>query len=225
MRHIRKGAAPACLAEWRDARSSFDDIPGGCKDKMRAALVREQYGICCYCGARIRGVGKDGEPTDKLMKIEHWLPQSDPTDGDAHSMLWSNMLGACPGEKANPPRGKASLHCDSSKGNTPITIDPRLARVDEDVIYSVTGEVSSHDPAIEADLTNTLNLNLPILVRNRKAALDGFLAAMRLRHGSGDWGDAPTKERAKLLNPVVGSELPEFAPMLAYRLGKRIGSR
>ena len=52
MRAIAKGNEPACLAEHRATEHSFYQNYQG-KDVLRAALVAEQRGLCCYCTSRI----------------------------------------------------------------------------------------------------------------------------------------------------------------------------
>lgn len=65
---IIKGAEPNSLAQHRaQAYSDYDNYEQ--KDDLRAALVGEQRGLCCYCTGRIRAVST-------AMKIEHWQCQA-----------------------------------------------------------------------------------------------------------------------------------------------------
>ena len=53
MRDISKGDEPLSLTEHRcQPHADYDNYSD--KDALRASLVSEQRGLCCYCLARIR---------------------------------------------------------------------------------------------------------------------------------------------------------------------------
>ncbi|MCC7074546.1 MAG: TIGR02646 family protein, partial [Deltaproteobacteria bacterium] len=64
MRAITKGQEPRSLVEHR-ANAHCDYANYADKDGLRAALVRDQRGLCCYCMTRVEATGTG-------MKIEHW---------------------------------------------------------------------------------------------------------------------------------------------------------
>ncbi|NJK31504.1 MAG: TIGR02646 family protein [Deltaproteobacteria bacterium] len=112
MRRVKKGAEPACLAEVRrevervesEAGSRLDDRWAqvkDCKLEIQRALIRDQGGLCAYCGGRL---------TQKKMKVEHFVPRSAEQD---LILDWSNLLGCCNGEYREG--NKRVLHCDSSR--------------------------------------------------------------------------------------------------------------
>lgn len=131
---IRKGQPPQALTTYRltpdttgeqprAARYNDDDahFTSVVKPTMREALVREQRGLCCYCNDAI-------DATNAGMKIEHRVPQHGPWRDASRDLQWTNLLGACCGAIDNPRgRGAKVLHCDSSKADHPIALDPTEA--------------------------------------------------------------------------------------------------
>ena len=86
MRAITKGQEPRSLVEHR-ATAHCHYANFGDKDGLRAALVRDQRGLCCYCMSRV-------EATGTRMKIEHWRCQSRNEDLE---LTYSNLLASCLG--------------------------------------------------------------------------------------------------------------------------------
>jgi uncharacterized protein (TIGR02646 family) len=119
MRTIRKGAEPNSLVQHRHLEGAdYENYRG--KDELRACLVQEQRGLCCYCMTRIG-------PNRDAMKIEHWHPQANHPE---EQLNYSNLLAACMG---NDGRRKADQYCDTSKGNRDLSRNPAnpLDRVEE----------------------------------------------------------------------------------------------
>ena len=110
MRDISKGDEPLSLTEHRcQPHADYDNYSD--KDALRASLVSEQRGLCCYCLARIR-------PSVDHMKIEHWHSQS---ECSAEQLDYSNLLGACLGNVGKP---RSKQHCDTFKGHAPLSRNP-----------------------------------------------------------------------------------------------------
>lgn len=141
----------------------------GFKDKqaVRDALVRDQGRLCAYCQRAI-------EPT-MAMKIDHWIPRSDPTDGAAHEFRWENLIGACTGETSRA--GEKNRHCDTRRGDEPVGRqrlylhpvegqgrDPR-----QHLRYQANGTAYAHPPneRVDGDL-DLLNLNCDPLKEGRR---------------------------------------------------------
>ena len=84
MRATTKGNEPACLTQHRAAQHSFYHNYEG-KDALRAALVAEQRGLCCYCMSRIVA-------DSQKMKIEHWQSQSATREDSETGLRYRNHV-------------------------------------------------------------------------------------------------------------------------------------
>jgi len=166
MRTIRKGTEPKSLTQYR--ASGGKDYEGYReKDDLRKSLVREQRGICCYCMARICA-------NASRMKIAHWQPRSKYAEAQ---LEYTNLLGACHG---NDGRRGQEKHCDTSQGDRTISRNPAnlTSPVEKLLKYRRDGEISSTDSRFNDEINNVLNLNLKILMNNRKKVLDTFLEGL-----------------------------------------------
>lgn len=205
MRAIQKDAEPQSLAQHRASSSGdyvadYDNYKG--MDDLRKSLVAEQGGICCYCMQRIR-------PNAQEMKVEHWACQ---TKNPTMQLVYSNLLGACPGGVGMPGRLQ---HCDTKKGDADLSRNPAnpAHQIESFILCPASGRIESDDARLQKEIDEVLNLNLPLLVRNRKAVLDGFIAAQRKRKGSftpeflrrliNQWNGAPGELRNEYCFVVV----------------------
>ena len=127
MRPIVKGSEPPSLATHR-AKPNADYDNYAEKDDLRASLVREQAGLCCYCMQRIH-------PDEVRMKIEHWLCQK---HHGAQDLDYENLLGACLAAKVDHDRFQ---HCDTRKQWTSLQPNPAVnpPPVDRDIRYLADG--------------------------------------------------------------------------------------
>ncbi len=203
MRTIQKGPEPATLTQYRQQPDAVYDNYGN-KADLRAALVAEQRGLCCYCQSRIRA-------TPAGMKIEHWQSQA---DHPARQLDFNNLLGACLGGHGRPEREQ---HCDTRKGNNGLCVsvcDPAHP-VERKLRFLGDGNISADDAGIDNAINVVLNLNLPRLVSNRKAVLAAF--QQRLQGGR---RVEPARELPNWDGSKTG-ELPEFAQVVVYWLRKR----
>ena len=163
MRTITKGAEPASLTQHRKTpHSDYDNYTD--KNGLRAALVAEQRGLCCYCMSRIRN------ESDK-MKIEHWRCQA---NYPGEQLVYRNLLGACLGGKGPSPNPQ---HCDTRKGNLDLLWNPADPdhHVQTRINYERDGTIKSNHDLFNRQLNEVLNLNLPRLKNSRKGVLDGIL--------------------------------------------------
>lgn len=147
MRAIRKGREPDSLVQHRLTPSADYD---GYREKqtLRACLVREQRGLCCYCPSRIRAEWD-------AMKIEHWHSRR---HHGAEQLEYSNLLGACMGNQGASPKFQ---HCDTRKEDRDLSrnlADPDH-RIEEFIRFLGDGRIVSTDPAFETELNDVLNLN------------------------------------------------------------------
>ncbi len=157
MRTIRKLAEPASWRQHRQAGGAYVNYTQ--TDDARQALLAEQGHLCCFCMKRI---------VKEAMKIAHWAPQS---AHDDKTMQWHNVMGACMG--GDRQRG-AIKHCDTHQGATPIKVNPvdQELRCEQLIQYLANGEIQSHDPDINKDLNETLNLNTEVHKPKRKQVFD-----------------------------------------------------
>ncbi len=203
MRKIQKDKEPRQLTEYRclpgTNYAGFRDT-----DILRASLVKEQRGLCCYCMGRIR---------PNAMKIEHCLSQEDHEDQD---LSYCNLLGACKGGEGKAPKNQ---HCDTSKGSHSLSFNPADPHFDieANIQFLGDGTICSKNKVIDDELrANVLNLNLAWL----KKARIGALAALQTRLQQGKKLDA-AKELPNW-DGSQGTELPEYAQVVAAYLRKKL---
>lgn len=212
MRTISKGQEPRSLVEHR-ARTHSSYANYADKNDLRAALVRDQRGLCCYCMARV-------EATSTAMKIEHWRCQSDNTHLE---LEYSNLLAACLGGHAQP---HALQHCDTRKGEQCLKFNPADPnhRIEQRIHFEADGTIASGDDDFNAQLDRVLNLNLPLLKNRRKGVLTAILVWWR-NEKKRLKGPVPTaqleRERARHLGDGIGSLAP-FGPVAVWWLDQRL---
>ena len=155
MKYIRKESEPFA---WRAHRTTPNAIFEA-NAELKESLLREQGYICCYCMSRISA---------ERMKVEHFRPRR----YTESVMEYGNLLAACLGI-SNQYR-----HCDTNKADQEISINPTDHRCESIISYRSNGKVKFSEE-YRADIEDTLNLNNPILIANRKAALDATLDLLK----------------------------------------------
>lgn len=212
MRAITKGRQPRSLVEHRaNAHSDYTNYAD--KDGLRAALVRDQRGLCCYCMSEI-------EPTGTGMKIEHWRCQSRNAD---LQLAYSNLLAACLGGHGQP---EAKQHCDTRKGERDLKFNPAdpAHHIEQRIRFEMVGTIASADADFDAQLNDVLNLNLPVLKKRRESVLTALLTwwkseATRLK------GPIPRERLMKERDRRVGASgghLSPFEPVAVWWLNQRL---
>lgn len=173
MKYILKAAGnePQSLKEVRSTPgSTYDDCN---KADIRRALLKEQGHICAYCMSRINNdLDMMGRPK---MNIEHYAAQSG-EDGEKLRLNYFNMLGVCTGGEGGPAH---LMHCDKSRKNTTLTVDPRTPQCEDLVKFAANGTVFSEDERVETDLNQTLNLNVRSLKSGRAAAIQAAKSTLK----------------------------------------------
>ena len=163
MRSIAKGPEPASLTTHRNMpHCDYDNYAD--KDTLRAALVADQRGLCCYC---MCGITDQRE----TMKIEHWRSRSTFPDEE---LEFRNVLAACRGGEGQPLRQQ---HCDTRKGDQDLRWNPAdpMCCIEDRVGYASDGAIQSDDPVFDQQLNHVLNLNLARIRNHRRAILDAVL--------------------------------------------------
>lgn len=201
---ITKGAEPNSLTQHRAlAHSDYENYAQ--KNELRAALVGEQKGLCCYCTGRVRA-----EAT--AMKIEHWQCQA---SYPQQQLAYGNLLGACLGGEGRSPEEQ---HCDTRKASRDIKWNPANAAhaIDSRLRYLADGTVESTDSEFNAQLNDVLGLNLGYLKNNRKAVLDSVL----------QWWHSTPKARQKVQKQIDhranAAELLQFSPVAVWFLRRKL---
>lgn len=195
MRAIIKNAEPVSLTEHRS--QSHSDYNGYIdKITLRASLVDEQNGLCCYCMGRITA-------NPRRMKVEHWHCQS---RYPQEQLDYRNMLGACLGGDGQPPYLQ---HCDTHKGDRDLQWNPAIKEhyIEARLRYEADGSIRADDAQFDTELREVLNLNLPLLKNNRKGVFDSFL----------DWW---RNEKRKVDGPVPRALLERAHARLTRRAGE-----
>ena len=213
MRLIHKRGEPRDLTTFRQregARYDSVDLP---KQAMQTALLAEQQGLCCYCMRRL---------TRDAMKIEHYLSQA------GHEVLrldWKNLLGACRGNETgashHPTMTKSPRHCDASRGDAALSIDPRRPQAMQAIGYGADGAVKSGFTEHQADLDEVLNLNWDMLKGARRAALSGFMAALKRRAPHASWSREVCERELRRWLGAGARDLPAFAGYVEWWVGRR----
>jgi uncharacterized protein (TIGR02646 family) len=172
MKHILKGKTPQSLTDYkRTPNATYEGF--GAKDVVRQALIHEQKGLCAYCNGRISN-DWDGELKKYKTGIEHHKSQ----DEFPHLQLdYANMLGVCTGI-ATDNESRRNQHCDKSKANQLLTIDPLSINCENEVFYTLDGRIHGRNEVIQRELDTILNLNQSIILKNRKTIVDIVIKRM-----------------------------------------------
>lgn len=209
MRYIPKQLSnePKSLKEVRSTPgATYDDCN---KAEIRKALLKEQGHICAYCMSRISDqLDKDARPK---MTIEHYDAQSTEEQG---KLNYLNMLGVCRGGE-----GKAAhlLHCDKSRGNDVLTVDPRNPSCEKLVRFTANGEVFSENERVDKDLDQTLNLNIRRLKSGRFAAIQAAKQSLK-SHSRG----AIQQQLKRLKKKNQKGKFQEYSQAAIYILRKKL---
>jgi uncharacterized protein (TIGR02646 family) len=210
MRLIRKGPEPPLLLAFRKTPGArYTGLPTDTKHELRRALVREQFGLCCFCMQRV-----EPEVAPELrVKIAHWMPQA---ADEGRDLEWHNLLAACPGNEGAP---RERQHCDTRQGNDALTVNPREPTHVEGLSYTAWGAVRSTRAELQADIDVRLNLNDEALCARRREAVVRMADALGRRQGAAFKPAAI--ERCE--TPDARGYLPDFAGALAWWLRRRRG--
>jgi len=176
VKYISKRDEPAELTAWTsqansDWQPSYDTMGRDLKLCLKAALTREQGGLCCYCEQKL---------TPQDSHIEHFRPQSDP---ETDPLDYTNLLCSCQSPD-RLDRGEPR-HCGSRKNNwfdsqgliSPfdLTCESQFRYTGDGHIQPTSTETDNRRTIAARTTIDRLGLNLPKLQAMRRAAIEPFL--------------------------------------------------
>lgn len=207
MIYIKKGSVPKIFSDAKREYVNYDNLRETSKKALKEYLIKEQGGLCAYCMTRIS--------LDKST-IEHYVPRNGINGDMSKSLDYDNLFAVCINERNS---GEKSRHCDVSKGDVLIKVDPRKESDVSQIKYKKDGEIYSDNDDFENDLNNTLNLNIVTLKNNRRAALDSALRSMA-KINNNTWKEEFLKKHLKALEQRT--EKTEYIGIIIYELSKRL---
>jgi hypothetical protein len=220
---VRKDAGSAPRDRWNDCITTAQ------KDEVKLALIKDQGGLCAYCG---RGISPE------TATIEHWEPRS---AAPQRTFDWRNLLAVCEGDRGLAEGDTAC--CDKARAEY---VQGTAARPAAGLLVHVPHELPTTHPylyrvqfnskprrgqpkgvVVDGTLTERappacpvhtggcacagndlceLNLNAPQLVRARAKVLDLLRSELR---EAGDRG-APALIERRLNALKKGARRPEL---------------
>ncbi len=180
MKYITKKPQPHELIAWtrakpdsQDAKQlawSYDDMPAAVREAIKAGLIQEQGGLCCYTGRRV---------TAESSHIEHLKPQAlcmNHEDTD-----YANMLAAHPAWNA-PKKCEYGAHKKGSWYDEHLLVHPLRPDCERRFRYRATGKISPAHPDDEGakETIRRLHLDHRELVEMRKEAIHSILFEKQL---------------------------------------------
>ncbi len=212
MKQIHKAKEPASLlAHRKNTHANYDNYSE--KDDLRDSLVKEQGYICCYCMQRI-------SPNAETMKIEHRQAQK---KYPKLQLDYQNLLASCKGNEGAP---KHLQHCDTSKGEQEIIINPadKSKNCETLIKYKSNGKIYSDNPIINKELNEILNLNTQTLLINRKAIIDQVKKEIININGrKSPWSASDIKTKIQKYESKINGKYRYLCQIVIYFLKKRIG--
>jgi len=153
---INYSSEPICLKELRDKGYTYDDLKDECLKEVRKILNESQFGFCAYCERRLTST----------IFIEHYKSR------DSYpnlQLVFSNFLAVCSGKTYLCKRtGDHIEHCDTSKGDDQIKLDPRNKDHIATIYFESDSTIKSTDPEFNEDLNVKLKLNSNLLKGKRE---------------------------------------------------------
>jgi uncharacterized protein (TIGR02646 family) len=193
------------------------------KDELRLALLKEQGFICCYCMRRIQ------DAMEEKMKIEHFKAFSiyNGINGKRDLTLnYSNLLGVCKGNKGAP---KHLQHCDESKGNTEILINPTDKTMMQKIRFNSEGRIFiSGDTDLDKTLNNdldavtALNLNIQTLREERKRIWTTLDQQMRKEFGNKPFTKSFINQKLKDVSTWTNGKYEPMCQVYIYYFEKKL---
>lgn len=168
MRQIIKSNSPITFEDWKLSKgrsASYSNIPDDIKYELRNSLIKEQYGLCCYCGLKL-------EPPN--MHIEHFKPQS---NFKSLTLDYNNLHLSCMGKKYIESECEELDFCGHSKGNwfnANLIVSPLDPTCESEFTYLENGTIKGN--SIKGTTTiEKLGLGTYLLNTQREAAIEAII--------------------------------------------------
>jgi uncharacterized protein (TIGR02646 family) len=170
MKFIQKIPEPQQFTQWKHGNSpdwvpSWDAMDGSpIKRVVKDALLREQGGICCYCGIGIR---------DDDSHIDHFRPRHGPNAYPQGELDYRNLHASCIYDRHEG----AKPHCGMKKGswfNVDLLISPLDPACETQFAFTAYGDIGPRtkgDEAAETTITK-LGLRVDFLKKHRAMAIE-----------------------------------------------------
>jgi uncharacterized protein (TIGR02646 family) len=201
MRHIVKSTEPQVLFDYKKeykerhrTNATYGELPTEVKEKLRYALSKEQYFICCYCMKHVK--------QDK-SHIEHIKPQ---VQFPGETLNYDNLLVSCNGIQS---KNKTCGHKKDGWYNEKDFLSPLDSECENMYTYSISGRMDALQENGKTTIEK-LNLNSYQLIQARRAAIKA----------SGFFDDDFEQKKQEILAyntvPNSDSELPPFCMVVIY---------
>ena len=227
MRHITKKQEPGSLTMYRSQlfkqypapgalpRTAWDDYKE--KSEARLQLCEEQQYLCCFCMGPIK-------PTEKEMRIAHFLPQNPqpptPAAYRGHVLDWRNLFGACTGHEGD---AHVEEHCDVRQKN--LRLHARLNPCTYQrgtLLYDAKGSVGSNDVDVLNDANEKLGLNIEYLKQQRRDAL--LLFCERSLPPKIKWDTKTLRKALEIYDGSGQGMVPPYCEVVRAYLEKKLAS-
>lgn len=196
MRKIVKNPEPK---EWVEYRLT-PDVDYNAIPELRESLLREQGYLCAYC---MRRIPQKDTNSNETTRIDHILSR------DKHpefKLSYQNMVICCPGAIDN------NFHCDKLKGHRDVSFN----LFDDAFIGTLSygtkdGNIKCSVPQYEKEINAVLNLNHPLLKRNRQMTLKAVIDKLGkkqwkvsdLKRIISEWDEKDTENKYKPYNGII----------------------
>ncbi len=203
MRKITKTIPPISFETFKQSfkdnngrEATFGDLLANEKRKLKEELIKEQYGLCCYCMKRIDWYNSH---------VEHFIPQSVEPDKD---MDYYNMLASCNGYD---DKGENCGHKKDNWYSEYLTVSPLMDICEQVFKFTPDGRILSDDLRGQKTIEK-LELDSELLKRARKKAIymSGYF--------DDDLDEDQRRELIEEYKTPIDGELQPFCKAITYCL-------
>lgn len=217
---ITKSKEPKEWTQYKNTPGvSYQPIP-----ELVDALLKEQGYICAYCMRRIPNrdklYKKDGIQyvlTNESHRVEHILSRYNHPDKQLH---YDNMVICCPGHIGSDE------HCDRLKGDSDISFSPLNESFIATLSYRKDGTIVSSNAQYNTEINDVLNLNTPLLKRNRRASWEAVENILTKANDHRPWNKAILSQYIKKYSSKhCKDEKMQYIPycgIVVYFLNKKL---
>jgi uncharacterized protein (TIGR02646 family) len=216
MRTITKGALPQALIRWRADNAAVPQnlVYGAAafpSEAVRKSLLAEQFHLCAYTMRQLKTAAQCqalGQDTRASCHIEHLWPQC--RNVPSEDIDYQNMVACFPPSQSKAVcefGAHAKADFDPDTGGFVSPLSPNVhAHFKFDQRGRALGSTADGDSTIQV-----LNLNHPILVNDRAAAIKGALQPK----GKPLSAQAARRLAQQVLRPDAQQRLPSYCVAVA----------